>query len=304
MPPEGLVAALRHAAQTVFSAVRVLVALTDAGVTCAWIEKGQWVWVDAEWPPGACVKGLPRQSEAMADLIADLLLDVGLVGARIELLLPLDLCEWRVLDGLSDPNNAALLDTSIQEKLSWKINSDDCYVSYSNCSGSTLAVAVSRVDLQDWIDVFEQADLPLCRVDWLLNAACRGMLNQLDGQHADLAWMISTAQTQRLLLIRDGVPEVDRSFAPAEPQLWGDVLETTEHWCLLCPDSLRLFWHRTGSFSQEMSSAFIAWADHTLVPLDVCSSGLVPWNSTPSPTLLDPLISLGFEGLGLARRTP
>ena len=88
MPPEGLVAALRHAAQTVFSAVRVLVALTDAGVTCAWIEKGQWVWVDAEWPPGACVNGLPRQSEAMADLIADLFLDVGLVGARIELLLP------------------------------------------------------------------------------------------------------------------------------------------------------------------------------------------------------------------------
>ena len=196
-----------------------------------------------------------------------------------------------------------LLDTSIQEKLSWKINSDDCYVSCSHCSGSTLAVAfhvsICRIGST-------YLNRPICRCVVLIGCLCglSGHVESVGWSHADLAWMISTAQTQRLLLIRDGVPEVDRSFAPAEPQLWGDVLETTEHWCLLRPDSLPLFWHRTGSFSQEMSSAFVAWADHTLVPLDVCSSGLVPWNSTPSPTLLDPLISLGFEGLGLARRTP
>ena len=152
--------------------------------------------------------------------------------------------------------------------------------------------SVSRVDLQDWIEVFEQADLPLCRVDWLLHAACQGMLNQLDGQHADLAWMISTAQTNRLLLIRDGVPEVDRSFAPAEPQLWGDVLETTEHWCLCAQILFHCSGTGQGRFTRDVIG-FVAWADHTLVPWMFAQVDC--WNSTPSPTLLDPLISLALK---------
>ena len=205
---EGLIAGFRHSALQRLSAVRVLVALTDQGVTCAWRSKGQWVWVDAEWPPGACIKGRPQQSEAMADLIADLLLDAGLVGARIELLLPLDLCEWRVLDGLGRSMNDGSLDRAIQRQMSWSFDPGNCYVSCSDCSGSTLAVAVSRVDLQAWIDLFEQADLSLDRVDWLLSAAYRGILHQSAGQDADLAWMIATAQTSRLLLIRNGVPEL------------------------------------------------------------------------------------------------
>ena len=34
----------------------------------------------------------------MAELIADFLLDLDIAGARVELLLPLEMCEWRVLD--------------------------------------------------------------------------------------------------------------------------------------------------------------------------------------------------------------
>ena len=301
---DGLIAGLRHSAQRRLSAVRVLVALTDQGVTCAWQSKGQWVWVDAEWPPGACIKGRPQQPEAMADLIADLLLDVGLVGARVELLLPLDLCEWRVLDGLSRLKNDGSLERSIQGQMSWRFEPDSCYVSCSDCSGSILAVAVSRVDLQAWIDLFEQADLPLDRVDWLLSAAYRGILNQSAGQDADLAWMIATSQASRLLLIRNGVPELDRSFVNPEPDQWVDVVGTIETWRLMQPPTASLLWHLTASSSQiSSSSALVEWADQTLTALELSADGLVPWSPTTASSLLDPLISLGFEGLGLARRT-
>ena len=68
--------------------------------------------------------------------------------------------------------------------MSWRFDPDSCYVS-ADCWGSTLAVAVSRVDPQAWIDLFEQADLSL-DVDWLLSAAYRG-IESVAVQDADLA---------------------------------------------------------------------------------------------------------------------
>ena len=40
------------------------------------------------------------QREAMAELLADLLLDHDLIDAQVELLLPLSGVHWRVLDGI------------------------------------------------------------------------------------------------------------------------------------------------------------------------------------------------------------
>jgi len=253
------------------------VAVTDQGVSCAWMTKGGWRWAAAEWPQGACVKGRPQHSEAMADLIADLLLDVGIVGARVELLLPLELCDWRVLDALSLPKSS-LLDRGIQGQLSWRFDPDASYVSCSDCFGSTLAVAVSRVDLQAWIDLFEQADLMLDRVDWLLSSAFRGLQMLTSVQDVDLAWIIVSRESSRLLLIRNGVPEVDRTFTAPEDDDWLDVVGTIETWRLLQPPSASLRWHLTASSSQQLmpSTALTQWADQTLETLDVAAIELPP----------------------------
>jgi hypothetical protein len=40
----------------------------------------------------------------------------------------------------------------------------------------TVALGVTRLQLQAWIDVVDQADLVLRRVDWCLTSALRGLL--------------------------------------------------------------------------------------------------------------------------------
>ena len=293
---------LRVSAQRRLSAVRVLIALTDQGVTCAWLSKGQWHWVDASWPEGACVNGRPQQPEAIADLVADLLLDIGLLGARIELLLPLELCEWRVLDGLGGSRGAPL-DRAVLLALPWRFSGDDCYVSCCDCSGSTLAIAASRVDLQAWIDVFEQADLPLDRVDWLLSSACLGLLELTSQRDVDLAWMIGTSRWTRVLLIRNGVPEVDRVIKndPSDRGLV-ELVGTIEAWRLLGESSRPLRWLSSWSPSAPPPPiALTQWVDETAVSLDLPSVAFRPWDASTDADLLDPLVSLGFSGLGLVR---
>ena len=83
-------------------------ALSAEGLICAWLSNGHWVWASASWPEGICRQGYPQQPEALADLIADFLLDVGIVGAQVELLLPLELCDWRVFDGINSCDDAGL----------------------------------------------------------------------------------------------------------------------------------------------------------------------------------------------------
>ena len=301
--PGGLIAGFRHSAQRRLSAVRVLVALTDQGVTCAWQSKGQWVWVDAEWPPGACIQGRPQQSEAMADLIADLLLDLGLIGARVELLLPLALCQWRVIDGLAMASELSS-DHALVRALSWSLDPEDCYISNVDCFGSQLLVGLPRSSLQLWIDVFEQADLALDRVDWILSAAWRGVLKTASPQNINLAWIIGDRQQRRLVLLREGVPEVDQLVGESGPQWLMQTCDLVQAWHQLNPGTLPLKWLLTAP-----PSAGLPLTDLAQQGMDVTStepSVLMRYDAlgvSSEPVLLDPLISLGFEGLGLARRS-
>ena len=43
---------------------------------------------------------MPMQREAMSEALEELLFDSDVVGARLELLLPVDGVYWRVLEGL------------------------------------------------------------------------------------------------------------------------------------------------------------------------------------------------------------
>ena len=67
--------------------------------------------------------------------------------------------------------------------------------------------------LQAWIDVIEQADLSLQRVDWLVSCAQRCLHHLSSDWTGVVAWLFTHASAVRLVLIRNGVPEVDQTFA-------------------------------------------------------------------------------------------
>ena len=197
---------------------RVLAVVSDQRVVCSWRSKSGWVWRSATWPEGCCRDGQPMQQEAMGELLADLFLDADLMGPQVELVLPLESCEWRVLNGIS-VDQLVMEDRSPawHRDLDWSLEPSNCYVSVAKCAADVLALGVSRVVMQAWIDVVEIADQPLRRVDWALSSALRGLMLQLDTWQGDLAWLTPDQRGLRLVLIRNGVPEVDYPIQITEP---------------------------------------------------------------------------------------
>ena len=102
--------------------------------------------------------GQPLQRDAVADLLAELLFDCDVVGAQLELVLPIQGTHWRVLDGVvSEPqiDSADLL--AITTDLNWPLDAADSYVVITPCVDQTLLVGCPRSLLQAWIDVVEMA---------------------------------------------------------------------------------------------------------------------------------------------------
>ena len=225
----------------------------------------------------------------------------GIVGAQIELLLPIDACDWRILDSF-DRKKAALFEPKLPHSLNWRHGVDDSYVSYFDCFGSTMAVGIARLELQAWIDLFEMADLSLHRIDWSLHAAFRGFVGSYPGVDANVAWMIEGPRHHRLLLMRHGVPEVDRSISQLDSGGLLDVVGTIEAWQLLKPTSTPVQWLFTPSLGGSAGTESLHdWAQSSLMPIDLPAINLSRWDVSTGSELLDPFVSLGFAGLGLLR---
>ena len=78
-------------------------------------------------------------------------------------------------------------------------------------------MGVPRSLIQGWSEVAELADLPLRRVDWLLTAAQRALDQFTQTWDGDLAWLVEEEKSLRLLLFRQGVPEVDHALDALDP---------------------------------------------------------------------------------------
>ena len=189
---------------------RVIAVVSDQRLVCCWEDRGQWIWRSGSWPLESIHEGQPLQREAMADLLAELLFDCDVVGAHLELVLPIQGSDWRVLDGVSPE---LLIDSgdlrAIITDLDWSLDAADSYAVISPCLDQALLIGCPRSLLQAWIDVVEMADLPLRRVDWMLSSAHRGLMLAQQEWPGDIAWVFSDESSYRLVLIRDGIPEVD-----------------------------------------------------------------------------------------------
>ena len=71
--------------------------------------------------------------------------------------------------------------------------------------------------IQGWSEVAELADLPVRRVDCLLTAAQRALHQLTQTWDGDLAWLVVEEKSLRLLLFRQGVPEVDYALDDLDP---------------------------------------------------------------------------------------
>jgi type IV pilus assembly protein PilN len=218
---------------------------SDQQLVLAWRQGSTWRQRQAPLPADICRDGLPLQRDALADFIADLLLDSGLPPRVVDLvlILPLEACHWRLLR----PPGAGLFTRvadlrSLQPDLGWSLPLADVTLALESQDWSAAAatqdaaeqlqllVGTERLLLQAWVSVIEAADLQLLRVDGLLAAARRGLLTRRQAQGetcaGDLAWLIQQGSGWRLLLLRDGWPELERSFAgDALPSAVQEVLE-------------------------------------------------------------------------------
>jgi len=186
---------------------------SDQRLVCCWQQRGSWLWRSGSWPPDSIRDGQPLQREALADLLAELLLDCDLVGAQLELVLPIQGSQWRVLEGVdpeSPVDSADLL--SITNDLNWSLDPSDSYVAITSCVDQALIVGCSRSLLHAWIDVAEMADLPLRRVDWMVSSAQRGLMFEQQEWRGDVAWVFSDESSYRLVVMCAGIPELDCRF--------------------------------------------------------------------------------------------
>ena len=194
----------------------VLIAVDNSSLVCCWNQAGRWQQRVVAWPDGVCRDGVPLQREAVGELIADLIFDCDCPGGELVLCLPLDAASWCVDDGYGMDGSPGLMPQALQP-VELPFDLAESYITSSPVQEALAVVAAPRSLIQGWSEVAELADLPLRRVDWSLTAAQRALHQLTQAWDGDLAWLVRDGKSMRLLLRRQGVPEVDHALEQLDP---------------------------------------------------------------------------------------
>ena len=191
---------------------RVVLAASDRVLSLAWWEQGEQRIITTDLPPDLCQGGVPLQREVLAELVAELLIEKGIssVSVELELLLPLPICDWRLLEGAAGLGDATSL-RALAPEMTWPLQWHESYVALTVLKDRDLAMVVGadRLILQAWIDTVASADLNLCQAEWLLIAAWRALHALNASLEGEWAWLIESEGIWRLVLLREGLPELD-----------------------------------------------------------------------------------------------
>ena len=255
--------ALRLAWRRLVEVKPVLMLVNNTSLVCCWDQGGRWQQRVVGWPDGVCRDGVPLQREAVGELIADLIFDCDCPGAELVLCLPLEAASWCVVDGYGSSGLPGLLPQTLQAVV-LPFDLAESYITSSPVQEAFAVVGVPRSLIQAWSEVAELADLPLRRVDWSLTAAQRALHQLTHAWDGDLAWFVMEGKSMRLLLFRQGVPEVDHALEERDP--------------LVC--------------QREIRACIAAWQARVATP-----SALGWWLSVPTEQIDDwmPLVA-GAEG--------
>ena len=194
----------------------VLMVVNNTSLVCCWNQGGHWLQRVVTWPDGVCRDGVPLQREAVGELIADLIFDCDCPGTELVLCLPLDAASWCVVDGYGSDGSPGLLPQSLQA-VELPFDLAESYITASPVQEALAVVGVPRSLIQGWCEVAELADVALRRVDWSLTAAQRALLQLTQAWAGDLAWLVVEEKSMRLVVFREGIPEVDHPLEELDP---------------------------------------------------------------------------------------
>ena len=194
----------------------VLMVVNNTSLVCCWDQVGHWQQRVVAWPDGVCRDGVPLQREAVGELIADLIFDCDCPGAELVLCLPLNAAAWCVVDGYRSDGSPGLVSQALQS-VDLPFDLAESYITSSPVQEALVVLGVPRSLIQGWSEVAELADVPLRRVVWLLTAAQRALHQLTQAWDGDLAWLVLEEKSLRLLLFRQGVPEVDHPLEELDP---------------------------------------------------------------------------------------
>ena len=94
-----------------------------------------------------------------------------------------------------------------------------------------MVVGADRLILQAWIDTVASADLNLCQAEWLLVAAWRALQALNASLAGEWVWLIESEGIWRLVLLREGLPELDVGLKATQlPSVRDEVLFLLEAW--------------------------------------------------------------------------
>ena len=213
---------------------RVVLAASDRVLSLAWWEQGEQRIINTDLPPDLCQGGVPLQREVLAELVADLLIEQGIpsVSVELELLLPLSICDWRLLEGAAGLGDATSL-RALAPEMTWPLQWQESYVALTALNDRDMAIVVGadRLILQAWIDTVASADLNLCQAEWLLVAAWRALQALNASLEGEWVWLIESEGIWRLVLLREGLPELDVALKATQlPSVRDEVLFLLEAW--------------------------------------------------------------------------
>lgn len=213
---------------------RVVLAASDRVLSLAWWEQGEQRIINTDLPPDLCQGGVPLQREVLAELVADLLIEQGIssVSVELELLLPLSICDWRLLEGAAGLGDATSL-RALAPEMTWPLQWQESYVALTALNDRDMAIVVGadRLILQAWIDTVASADLNLCQSEWLLVAAWRALQALNASLAGEWVWLIESEGIWRLVLLREGLPELDVALKATQlPSVRDEVLFLLDAW--------------------------------------------------------------------------
>ena len=278
----------------------VLVVISHQSLLCSWRNGRQACFRAVALPEGVCRDGLPQQSDALAECLADLVFDLELPGAELVLSLPPVAAAWSVVDGVNADSSDAI--RRIRERVcnsDLPFHPDQSYLAASPLPNGVALAAVPRASLCAWVDVVERADLPLRRIGWTLFEALRVVLQLNKEWHGDLAWLLVQQEGVRLILIRDQIPEVDHQWSSREVDgCCVEIRALLRSWQSSLAGSRPLGWWLT--LDDTSTSDWLGLVDADLD--EHCLNRPIPWlpepwNDLSTPEMLPPLAHLALMSL-------
>ncbi len=268
-------------------------------------------------PAGACVDGQPLQKMALGDLIGDLLVELGLVGAEVSAALPCAGAAWRVVQwpGGLWPDDPAETLRRLDPDLGLPYPLAQAYLRLlplplPQDPPASLLLAVSRQLVLGWIEVFDIAGVELLRLEAASVCDLRALTPLLAGGDPSTLTVLATPEPgeNRFTLLRAGVPEYDRRLAGPPSALPEELARCVAFWRSRDPSvrSVRVLVAGTAAAALPFQAAVPPGENWRVEAVDAVEQGWIdpagaaeapeiPGASTPSSASL-----LRLQGLALA----